>query len=94
HVWRIAAAALPALLPAPGERPRNGLARFVTLAATAAEWCGARGEIPEVRDTAARKGNSEWLREVRRLHDRLTGGAPGTADTNSTGTGTGTGQEG
>ncbi|GAB2469045.1 hypothetical protein GCM10027187_41430 [Streptosporangium sandarakinum] len=98
HVWRIAAAALPTLLPAPGERPRNGLARFVTLAATAAEWCGARGEIPEVRDTAARKGNSEWLREVRRLHDRLTGGAPGTADTNSvgtgTGTGTGTGQEG
>ncbi|WP_067184371.1 hypothetical protein [Microtetraspora niveoalba] len=42
QVWRIAASALPTLLPAPGERPRNGLARFVTLAVTVAEWCGAR----------------------------------------------------
>ncbi|WP_405085889.1 DUF6493 family protein [Microbispora sp. NBC_01389] len=74
QVWRIAAAALPALLPAPGERPRGGLTGFVTLARMAAEWCGARGEIPEVRDTAARKGHSGLLREVRRLHSQLTGG--------------------
>ncbi|MEU6742284.1 DUF7824 domain-containing protein [Streptosporangium sandarakinum] len=91
HVWRIAAAALPVLLPAPGGRPRNGLADFVTLAVTTAEWCGARGEIPEVRDMAARKGSSGLLREVRRLHDRLTGGASGTAGTNGT---DGTGREG
>ncbi|SDH70767.1 DUF6493 family protein [Nonomuraea jiangxiensis] len=73
HVWRIAAAALPTLLPPPGVRPRNGLAGFVTLAATTAEWCGARGEIPEVGDMAARKGTSGLLREARRLHDLLTG---------------------
>ncbi len=75
QVWRIAAAALPALLPAPGRRPRSGMTGFVTLARTAADWCGARGEIPEVRDMAARKGNSGLLREIRRLHDQLTGGA-------------------
>ncbi|MEV0147923.1 MULTISPECIES: DUF6493 family protein [unclassified Nonomuraea] len=74
HVWRMAAAALPVLLPPPGGRSHNGLAEFVRLAVLAAEWCGARGEIPEVRDMAARKGSSGLLREVRRLHDRLTGG--------------------
>ncbi|MBB4915620.1 DUF7824 domain-containing protein [Streptosporangium saharense] len=73
-VWRIAAAALPTLLPAPGERSRTGLAGFVTLAATVAGWCGARGEIPEVRDLAARRGGSGLLREVRALHDLLTVG--------------------
>lgn len=73
HVWRIAATALPTLLPAPGERPRNGLAAFVALAAAAAEWSGARGEIPEVRAMAARRGGSGLLREIRRLHDLLTG---------------------
>ncbi|SEF90638.1 hypothetical protein SAMN05444920_101983 [Nonomuraea solani] len=72
HVWRIAAAALPDLLPAPGERPRNGLTGFVKLALATAEWSDARGEIPAVRDLAARKGNSGLLRELRRLHDRLT----------------------
>ncbi|MEV4357539.1 DUF6493 family protein [Nonomuraea sp. NPDC049625] len=73
YVWRIAATALPALLPAPGERPRNGLAGFVTLAAAAAEWSGARGEIPEIRAMAARRGGSGLLREIRRLRDLLTG---------------------
>ncbi|MCK2218669.1 DUF6493 family protein [Actinomadura sp. ATCC 31491] len=72
QVWRIAAAALPVLLPRPGERPHNGLARFVALAASAAEWSGARGELPEVRAAAARKGTSDLLRETRRLHDHLT----------------------
>ncbi|MEU9834492.1 DUF6493 family protein [Streptosporangium sp. NPDC048047] len=91
HVWRITAAALPVLLPAPGGRPRNGLADFVTLAVTTAEWCGARGEIPEVRDMAARKGNSGLLREIRRLHDRLTDGTPETADADGTGDRTGIG---
>jgi len=75
HVWRIAAAALPELLPAPGERPRNGLAGFVAVARAAAEWSGARGVLPEVRDMAARRGGSDLLREVRRLHDLLAGGA-------------------
>ncbi|MFB9631926.1 DUF7824 domain-containing protein [Nonomuraea helvata] len=94
HVWRIAAAALPELLPPPGGRPRHGLAGFVTLAITAAEWCGARGEIPEVRDMAARKGNSGLLREVRRLHDLLVS-APGvTGVTRVTGVTGVTGKEG
>jgi hypothetical protein len=75
QVWRIAAAALPVLLPPPGERPCHGLATFVTLAITVADWCGARGEIPEVRDLAARRGSSGLLREARRLHRQLTGTA-------------------
>ncbi|WP_188197801.1 DUF7824 domain-containing protein [Nonomuraea sp. SYSU D8015] len=74
HVWRIIAAALPALLPPPGRRPLNGLGAFVALASTTAEWCGARGEIPEVGEAAARKGSSGLLRELRRLHDLLVGG--------------------
>lgn len=73
QVWKITAAALPFLLPAPGRRPHSGLAKFVALTRAAAEWCGARGEIPEIRDMAARKGNSGLLREIRQLHDRLTG---------------------
>jgi hypothetical protein len=73
YVWRIVAAALPALLPAPGERPRNGLAAFVGLAAAVAGWSGARGGISEVRAMAARRGGSGLLREIRRLHDLLTG---------------------
>ncbi|MFI7130889.1 DUF6493 family protein [Nonomuraea sp. NPDC050153] len=72
YVWRIASTALPTLLPAPGERPRNGLAGFVALAAATADWSGARGEIPEVRAMAARRGGSGLLREIRRLHDLLT----------------------
>ncbi|TDD31075.1 hypothetical protein E1286_45380, partial [Nonomuraea terrae] len=74
QVWLIAAAALPALLPAPGQRPRHGLTGFVTLAATTAEWCGAHGEIPAVRDAAARRGTSGLLRELRRLHTLVTAG--------------------
>ncbi|MGW0203895.1 hypothetical protein, partial [Nonomuraea sp. NPDC003201] len=44
-----------------------------TAQVAAAEWCGARGEIPEVRAMAARRGGSGLLRETRRLHDLLTG---------------------
>ncbi|GGS50058.1 hypothetical protein GCM10010156_05970 [Planobispora rosea] len=94
HVWRIAAAALPVLLPAPGGRPLNGLAGFVMLAATAAEWSGARGAIPEVRDMAARKGSSGLLREIRRLHERLTAGTGGTENTGGPDNTGGSGQEG
>ncbi|WP_406675100.1 DUF6493 family protein [Nonomuraea sp. N2-4H] len=72
QVWSIAVAALPVLLPAPGQRPRNGLAGFVVLAARVAGWCGARGEIPQVRDLASRKGSSALLRELRGLHTLLT----------------------
>ena len=82
QVWSIAAAALPVLLPAPGQRPRNGLAGFVELAAKVAGWCGARGEIPQVRDLAARAGNSALLRELRTLHALVTSpdAKDGTAD--------------
>ncbi|MBB5132471.1 hypothetical protein HNP84_002187 [Thermocatellispora tengchongensis] len=72
QAWQATAAALPLLLPATGKRPRHGLAGLLALATTLATWCGARGEIPEVRDTAARAGSSDLVREARRLHALLT----------------------
>ncbi|MFB9469400.1 DUF6493 family protein [Nonomuraea salmonea] len=72
QVWEIMAAALPVVLPEPGARPRNGSAAFVALAGTVARWCGARGEIPRVRDLAARRGSSALLSELRALHALLT----------------------
>ncbi|GAA3163949.1 hypothetical protein GCM10020001_105960 [Nonomuraea salmonea] len=71
-MWEIMAAALPVVLPEPGARPRNGSAAFVALAGTVARWCGARGEIPRVRDLAARRGSSALLSELRALHALLT----------------------
>ncbi|MEU4534487.1 DUF6493 family protein [Streptosporangium sp. NPDC023825] len=72
EVWTAVAAALPALLPRAGERPRHGLTGFVELAATTAAWCRARGAIPEIETMAARRGSSGLLREARRLHGLLT----------------------
>ncbi|MEU4403622.1 DUF6493 family protein [Streptosporangium sp. NPDC023963] len=72
EVWTAVAAALPAILPRAGQRPRHGLAGFVELAATTAAWCRAHGAIPEIEAMATRKGSSGLLREARRLHGLLT----------------------
>ncbi|MGP4099689.1 hypothetical protein [Nonomuraea sp. KM90] len=61
QVWRIAVAALPVLLPAPGVRPRNGLAGSVAPATEAAGGAGrdsggtrhggpARATVPRAAD--------------------------------------------
>ncbi|TMR28844.1 DUF6493 family protein [Nonomuraea zeae] len=70
-VWRILTSLLPALLPAPGERPRVAHIEAVTLAADVAGWAGARGAIPEVSAYATGGGRSRFVRECVRLRDRL-----------------------
>ncbi|SEG07166.1 hypothetical protein SAMN04489712_103103 [Thermomonospora echinospora] len=71
-VWTAIAAALPGLLPAPGERPATGLADLIALGTQAVEGTGARGHIPELAAVAARGGSSRLVREAARLHRSLT----------------------
>ncbi|MEV4839872.1 DUF6493 family protein [Nonomuraea sp. NPDC049486] len=72
-VWPVVAPLLPRVLPAAGERPRNGLADLLAVGARAAALAGARGEIPELAAVAARKGSTRLVREARRLHQLLAG---------------------
>ncbi|RSN68500.1 DUF6493 family protein [Actinomadura sp. WAC 06369] len=70
-VWRVLAAALPPLCPAPGERAVHGLDRLLSLAARTARWCGARGAIPGVEALAARPGSAAYVRAARVLAGQL-----------------------
>ncbi|MGK5551562.1 DUF7824 domain-containing protein, partial [Actinomadura kijaniata] len=79
-VWETVAAALPDLLPAPGERVAASYAPLLALGLRTARWCGARAEIPELAALASRRGNSDVLREARALNDHLTGPRPALAD--------------
>ncbi|MBM2620276.1 hypothetical protein JIG36_32655 [Actinoplanes sp. LDG1-06] len=67
-VWRVLAAALPALLPA---EPR-GLPDLLELASQVAPATGARDEIEGLTELAARKGSTRVLKEARRLRTVLT----------------------
>lgn len=69
-VWRILAAALPALLtcrPAP-----RGLSDLLALAARTAATTGVRIEVPGLADVAGRGGSSRLVTEARRLRDAST----------------------
>jgi hypothetical protein len=67
-------AVLPGLLRCcDGPAPR-GLADLVAVGAECAGRCGARGEIPEVTQVAARKGRTRLVREARALRDALAAG--------------------
>ncbi|MEU8264208.1 hypothetical protein AB0C02_26735 [Micromonospora sp. NPDC048999] len=68
-VWRLLAAALPALLAAPG--PLRGLPDLLTLASETASATGVRIEVPGLADVAARGGSSRLVTEARRLHRAL-----------------------
>ncbi|WP_066943590.1 DUF7824 domain-containing protein [Microtetraspora fusca] len=70
-VWSILAEALPALLPAAGERPRAGLGDLLAVGARAAALAGARADVPELAAIATRRGGSRVVEEARRLHLRL-----------------------
>ncbi|GGS49832.1 hypothetical protein GCM10010156_05660 [Planobispora rosea] len=72
EAWTMTAAMVPAILPAPGVRPRKVLLEFLAFARKLAGWAGARGEIPEVAAVAARRGDNRLLRECRSLHALLT----------------------
>nr|WP_260408009.1 DUF6493 family protein [Planomonospora venezuelensis] len=74
EAWAVTAALLPAVLPAPGVRPRKVLLDFLTFARKVAGWAGASGEIPEVAAVAARRGGNRLFQECRSLHALLTSG--------------------
>ncbi|MER6757320.1 DUF6493 family protein [Micromonospora echinofusca] len=68
-VWRLTAAALPALLAAP--RTPRGLPDLLSLAAETATTTGVRIDVPGLADVAARGGSSRLVTEARRLHRAL-----------------------
>ncbi|MEV5828606.1 DUF6493 family protein [Spirillospora sp. NPDC052242] len=72
-VWRVIAAALPALLPEPGTRAPSGLPDLVALGTRTAELVRARDAVPGLAEAAARGGSSRLVAEAARLHRVLTG---------------------
>ncbi|MFC6016121.1 DUF6493 family protein [Plantactinospora solaniradicis] len=68
-VWRLLAAALPALLAAP--KPPRGIPDLLTLAAETATATGVRIEVPGLAEVAARRGSSRLVAEARRLATAL-----------------------
>ncbi|MEU4836042.1 DUF6493 family protein [Streptosporangium sp. NPDC023615] len=66
QVWRIVAAALPRVLPAPGERPPSGLADLIALGVRTAPP-GGTTHVPGLAGIAARGGSSRMVREAARL---------------------------
>ncbi|WP_067482036.1 DUF6493 family protein [Actinomadura hibisca] len=72
HVWTALKAALPALLPAPGERPLPGLPALLALATRTVETTRVGGVVPELAAFATRGGNNRAASEAARLHRALT----------------------
>ncbi|MBA9004691.1 DUF6493 family protein [Thermomonospora cellulosilytica] len=72
-VWTVIHAALPALLPEPGERAPVGLPDLIALGTQTAEITGLRTPLPELASVAGRGGSSRLVREAARLHRHLTG---------------------
>ncbi|MBQ1049066.1 hypothetical protein KBX50_11415 [Micromonospora sp. C51] len=70
-VWRLLAAALPAVLAAP--TPPRGVPDLLTLAAETATATGVRIDVPGLADLAGRGGSSRLVTEARRLHRALAG---------------------
>ncbi|MFF5215841.1 DUF6493 family protein [Micromonospora sp. NPDC000442] len=68
-VWRLLAAALPAVLAAP--TPPRGLPDLLTLAAETATATGVRIDVPGLADIAGRGGSNRLLTEARRLNKAL-----------------------
>ncbi|MFY1576297.1 DUF6493 family protein [Verrucosispora sp. WMMD703] len=68
-VWRLLAAALPAVLAAP--TPPRGVPDLLTLAAETATTTGVRIDVPGLADLAGRSGSSRVVTEARRLHKAL-----------------------
>ncbi|MER7417088.1 DUF6493 family protein [Micromonospora peucetia] len=68
-VWRLTAAALPAVLATP--TPPRGLPDLLSLAAETASTTGVRIEVPGLDAVAARGGTSRLVTEARRLRHAL-----------------------
>ncbi|MFE6281490.1 DUF6493 family protein [Streptomyces sp. NPDC057877] len=78
-VWEVLRHALPVLLAAlatgGGVAPARGLGELLAVAAECAERSGARGEVPHLAQTAARRGSSRLVAQARRLRGALAGEA-------------------
>jgi hypothetical protein len=68
NLWPLYRAVLPALLPAPGTRPRAALADLLALINASAETFGTRDPLPAL---AGRTGSSRLASEATRLHRTL-----------------------
>ncbi|WP_433528215.1 DUF6493 family protein [Micromonospora sp. CA-263727] len=68
-VWRLLAAALPAVLAAP--TPPRGAPDLLTVATETATTTGVRIEVPGLAEVAGRGGSSRLVTEARRLHRAL-----------------------
>ncbi|GAA4210866.1 hypothetical protein [Microbispora amethystogenes] len=75
EVWQIMRGLLPGRLPRPGERATPAHTRLMRFAADVGEWADARGDLPVVAELAGRRRASELVRQARRLHGQLSGGA-------------------
>ncbi|MFF4413009.1 hypothetical protein ACFYY8_10795 [Streptosporangium sp. NPDC001559] len=71
QVWEIMTGLLPVYLPGPGERPHSGHIQALSFAIDTARWAKARGSVPVIAETAARKGGGDFLRIARTLHEQL-----------------------
>lgn len=71
QVWQLLEAALPAVLPAPGEAPLTALNQLLALAVEAADGAGARAGIEGLDALAGRGGSSRAVSEARRLRQVL-----------------------
>ena len=67
-VWSVLRAFLPGIL---GDTPLRGAGPFLSLAATCAAACRAKGDIPEVVALAERSGSTQLTKNARLLRDVL-----------------------
>ncbi|UXY26201.1 DUF7824 domain-containing protein [Streptomyces sp. HUAS TT20] len=70
-IWEMLRHTLPVLLADPETASVRGLGDLLAVAAECAERSGARGELPHLAATAARRGSSRLVTEARRLRDAL-----------------------
>ncbi|MDN0200280.1 DUF6493 family protein [Streptomyces sp. S.PNR 29] len=74
-LWDVLRHTLPVLLAdlatAGAATPARGLGDLLAVAAECAERSGARGELPHLAQTAARRGSSRLVAEARRLRSAL-----------------------
>ncbi|WP_207400278.1 DUF7824 domain-containing protein, partial [Actinomadura fibrosa] len=71
-VWTVIAAALPHVLPGPGDSPPFGLHDLLAAGTRTAEASRARAAIPALAAVAARRRTSRLVLEAGRLHRVLT----------------------
>ncbi|WP_316759270.1 DUF7824 domain-containing protein [Streptomyces herbicida] len=70
-IWEMLRHTLPVLLADLGTTSARGVGDLLAVAAECAERSGARGELPHLAATAARRGSSRLVTQARRLQEAL-----------------------